>query len=610
MPRRNTYTPPVMRVRHPGLADGVSAHAVRALTVRHRPLLLLVITGLIIVMGSFAKGAAYSAGTTTGAATGTAIGNAVATPVIVPAYRQANTVAVLDVEGVIDGVTLRSLERRFAEAARMGADAVVLRLNTPGGEMNATLDICHLLKNDAPANTVAWIDPKAYSAGTFLALACREIVMAPNGRMGDAAPISMLGPIPATERAKIESPLLSEAIDSARRSHYDEHLVRSFVTLSPALWLLEHDRSGRRVVVDIEEFRTVMGQDPPSQAPRPADFSSRQVTPPLPLISKLIPRSASSNASQRSAAEQQQQIEFEQSLPPVRAPLTEAERGEWRLVHQVIPAGELLTLTLDEARYYGFVSTTIADLDELRDWFGATRVFVLSESWSEQLVRFLLNPIVRGVLLVIFLVCLFVELAAPGVGVFGAAALAALLLFVGAPWLAGLAQLWEILLIVVGLALIATELFVIPGFGVPGIAGGVCLLVGVVGTFVGAIDDTPTARNELLRGVATTLGGVFVASVGIWLVARRLPSLPFFNRFALRAEIVSASDGSVMAHVDRRALEIGELGVAATDLRPSGRGLFDGRLVDVHSAVGFVDRGTPLRIVAVGRFEIEVETAR
>ena len=61
---------------------------------------------------------------------------------------------------------------------------------------------------DAPANTVAWINPKAYSAGTIIALACREIVVSPNSAFGDAAPISPFGPIPITERAKIESPLL------------------------------------------------------------------------------------------------------------------------------------------------------------------------------------------------------------------------------------------------------------------------------------------------------------------------------------------------------------------------------------------------------------------
>jgi membrane-bound serine protease (ClpP class) len=97
----------------------------------------------------------------------------------VPASRQANTVAVLPVHGEIDRITLRSLERRLREASQLGAGAVVLDIDTPGGEMLATLDICHLIRTRAPANTVAWINPKAFSAGTIIALACRETVVHP-----------------------------------------------------------------------------------------------------------------------------------------------------------------------------------------------------------------------------------------------------------------------------------------------------------------------------------------------------------------------------------------------------------------------------------------------
>ena len=94
----------------------------------------------------------------------------------IPAFRQANTVAVLTIDGPIDGITLHSLEHRVKTAKDRGAEAIVLDINTPGGELPATLDITHLIRNDMPANTVAWINPAAYSAGTIIALACREIV--------------------------------------------------------------------------------------------------------------------------------------------------------------------------------------------------------------------------------------------------------------------------------------------------------------------------------------------------------------------------------------------------------------------------------------------------
>ncbi|MHC5006852.1 MAG: NfeD family protein, partial [Planctomycetota bacterium] len=58
-----------------------------------------------------------------------------------------------------------------------------------------------------------------------------------------------------------------------------------------------------------------------------------------------------------------------------------------------------------------------------------------------------------------------------------------------------------------------------------------------------------------------------------------------------------------------RPLETGSIGVAETDLRPAGRADFEGRLVDVKSVGDYIDRGTRVRVVSVGRFAIEVEEA-
>jgi hypothetical protein len=59
----------------------------------------------------------------------------------------------------------------------------------------------------------------------------------------------------------------------------------------------------------------------------------------------------------------------------------------------------------------------------------------------------------------------------------------------------------------------------------------------------------------------------------------------------------------------QRGLRPGDLGVAETDLRPSGRATIDGRLVDVKSIGSYIDKGAPIRVISVGRFVIEVEEA-
>ena len=85
----------------------------------------------------------------------------------VPSYRQATDVAVITIEGVVDTVTAQSFKRRLEESS--DADAIVIELNTPGGDLMSTLQICYEIKNNAQKNTVAWINPHAFSAGTIIA---------------------------------------------------------------------------------------------------------------------------------------------------------------------------------------------------------------------------------------------------------------------------------------------------------------------------------------------------------------------------------------------------------------------------------------------------------
>ena len=539
---------------------------------------------------------------------------ATGSPVATPAYRQANTVAVLTIRDAIDQVTLRSLERRVRQAKRNGAEAIVLDIDTPGGEVLATRDITHLIRTEAPANTVAWVNPNAYSAGTIIALACREIVVAPDAAFGDSAPISPFMSLPQAERAKQEAPILTEVIDSARRNHYDEKLVQAFVSVGVELWLLEHVDTGDQIFVDREEYRLVFSEEPPLQitpvAPPPSATDVQVVPQVRPLFELFMPV----DTQPIDPEELKRQIEFEQELPSSRPVLTATDAGKWRLIRHVVPNDRLLVVKPADALAFGLATTVIANDDQLKAYFGAQTLLRYDRSWSESLVRFLTDPIVRSVLIVIFIICLLIELAAPGMGVFGATAFVALLVLLGAPWLAGMAQWWEIALIAAGLLLVGVELFVIPGFGVAGIVGAVCVLVGLVGTFVSGDVRTPTGQSELLVGLTATLTSLFASAVVIWLVARQMETLPILGKFVLKTELRSpetseASAVGLLAAMEqsRRTLEPGDLGVAATDLRPAGRANFNGRPVDVKSVSAYIERGTQLRVVSVGRFVIEVE---
>jgi len=93
---------------------------------------------------------------------------------------------------------------------------------------------------------------------------------------------------------------------------------------------------------------------------------------------------------------------------------------------------------------------------------------------------------VKIVLMIVVIIGLVWEMAAPGLGLPGAIGVAALLILIGAPALTGMAQWWDILFICLGILFIAGEIFVIPGFGIAGISGTILLCIALNTEVAGA----------------------------------------------------------------------------------------------------------------------------
>ena len=534
---------------------------------------------------------------------------------VIPAGRKADTVAIITIHGPIDGITRRSLERRLEVAAAEGADAVVLEIDTPGGDLQATFEILELIRTKAPANTIAWIRPRAFSAGTIIALATREIVTTPTGVFGDAAPIRAmplagLQKLPAAERAKIEAPLLSELVSDARRQGWDEKLVQAFVAVDIELWLIRNRKTGDRLFVDAAEYERIYGEPPVATrvqrlpAPPARDEETGLLTGPARIEQGETPTSK---------AERDLAIEFVQEMPSSRPVLGPEAAEDWVSLGQVVSSDELLVLQSDEALAYGFSSGTIADEAELQTFLGSNTTIRLDETWSESMVRLLTLWPVRAVLIATFLIGFFLEAAAPGYGVFGLIALVSLSVLLGAPLLTGLSDWWTIVAVLIGLGLVALELFFLPGIGFVGVLGGLCIFAGLVGTFVSGDPFSPEARNDLLRGIGTTSIGMIAAGVGIWLAWRSLPHTELGRGFILSAEIGGEQAPEVAPKSRRRSdqpppITLGSIGQTTTPLRTAGRVEFDGRIVDARSTGAFIDVDTPVRVVDSDRFGVLVET--
>ena len=123
-------------------------------------------------------------------------------------------VVVLTATGVVDNVMAGYISEGVRRATDDGASAVVIRLNTPGGGLEATYSIVGtLLEADVP--TIVWVAPaggRAASAGTFITLASHVAVMAPGTNIGAASPVlAGGGDIPETLRDKVFNDTVAKA---------------------------------------------------------------------------------------------------------------------------------------------------------------------------------------------------------------------------------------------------------------------------------------------------------------------------------------------------------------------------------------------------------------
>ena len=262
----------------------------------------------------------------------------------------------------------------------------------------------------------------------------------------------------------------------------------------------------------------------------------------------------------------------------------------------------------------GFSSGIIQTDEQLQAFMGATTLARANESWSEGFVRFMTSMPVRGVLIAIFLIAIFIELITPGTGIGGSVALITLIAMIAPPAMIGLAGWWEIIAIIVGLLFLAIEAFVVPGFGFFGIVGLVSLFAGILWTFIpaGSSLTNPNTQQDLMGAIVTVLLGSFSAGIIIWLISRNLDRIPIFDKLILAsasgigAEPREQSVFSAMLG-DEPTLQPGNTGTTTTDLRPSGQADILGNLTDVVAEFGYIEAGTPIRVTAVESFRIVVD---
>jgi membrane-bound serine protease (ClpP class) len=457
-----------------------------------------------------------------------------------------------------------ALVRRFDAARKLGARVIILQIDTYGGAVTAGLEISHFLKSQPNLHTIAYVPRKAISAGAMIALACNELVMGPNATIGDAAPIALapgggMQTLGAAERAKAESPVIEDFRDSALHNGYEPLLAEAMVSVGIEVHWIEN-KDGEKRFVDGPTYQQLTAQ------------------------------------------------------------------GDWRPVQGVrnpIDGPEsLLTVHSGLAVQLGLAKEIVDSANQLTAQRGYNLLRTLEPGVGDRLIEWLGGDVVRLVLTVIFFMSLYTALHVPGHGAPEAFAAASLMILLGVPLLTGYAQWWEILAILIGLGLLAFEVFVFPGHFVSGIVGLLLALGGFLMTFVpkepdgmpGILPALDSTWSALRRGLLV-IAGAMAASLFLWFwLNRYLPKLPYFNRLILQDAAGGTAQSSGAAPVDSWP-GIGANGQALTDLRPGGTAAFidpatgDTRTIDVVSDSGFVPANSRLVILELRGGYAVVRTA-
>ncbi len=381
--------------------------------------------------------------------------------------------AVVALHGEINEFNQNAFVRHFNQARAAGAKVIIVDLDTYGGLVRSGLELSHFLKSQDDVRTIAYINNKAISAGAMIALACDEIVMAPIATFGDLRPIAIgsggtLQPLPDAERAKSESPILSDFAESARMHGYNENLVLSMVSVKRTVYWVQKPDSAERRFVDEAEYK---------------NLTAKGWT----------------------------------VVPDVRSPVDGPDT--------------LLTVDTETALKLGLAKAKAASREALALQQNLSITGVYETGVGEQILAVLNNPYVRSILLGIFLTCLYMALHAPGHGFAEVLAAVTLAVLLGVPLLTGYAQWWEIVVILVGIGLLALEIFVIPGFGITGFVGIGMILVGFLLTFIApepgrspvSIPTLEITWKSLQTGLLATVGGLICALVAVR-VAAPLPA--------------------------------------------------------------------------------------
>lgn len=260
--------------------------------------------------------------------------------------------------------------------------------------------------------------------------------------------------------------------------------------------------------------------------------------------------------------------------------------------------GKIITFSTSGALANGYCEAKVNSIEEIlqRNGVSSYNLSTFQLGLSERIIAFALNPFISGLLILVIIAGIYFEMQTPGLGIAGAAALIALIIYLVPYYLNGLAENWEIIAFFIGILLIAVEMFILPGFGVAGIAGIVLTIGSLVLVMINNdfFDFEFVRMNDILFALAAAMGGFLGGAILLFVLGANLSKTSFYRKVAL-TQTQDSSEGFVSTSYGQSML--GKTGIAATPLRPSGRIIIDGMYYDAFSRGGYIEKDNAVEVV-------------
>ncbi len=269
-------------------------------------------------------------------------------------------------------------------------------------------------------------------------------------------------------------------------------------------------------------------------------------------------------------------------------------------VDSIATEGKVITFSVSEAIKWGFCEAEVSNIDDIMERSQVTdyELVEFNLGWSEKVIALFLNPFISGILILIIIGGIYFELQTPGVGFPILASVVATILYFIPYYLNGLAENWEIAVFVIGIVLIAVEVFVLPGFGIAGIAG----LIATIGALIlvmlnnDAFDFSFVDPKEIFYAISSTGFALLGAIVLMFFGGIRLTNSKFFSRIAL-VDIQDKEQGYTSSFYKEKTM-VGKQGSAYTNLRPSGKVMIDGEIYDAYTRGNYIAEQSNIEVIS------------